>query len=128
MGSGSDTFQWDPGDGSDTIEGDSGTDTMLFNGANVAERIELSANGNRLRFTRESANIVMDTDSVERVVFNALGGAGHRHGQRPQRHRCDAGRRRPRSGRRRHDNAVDQVSSTERPATTPSASAGTRPP
>jgi Ca2+-binding RTX toxin-like protein len=75
MGSGNDTFQWDPGDGNDTIEGDSGTDTMLFNGANVAERIEMSANGDRLRFTRDVANIVMDTDSVERVVFNALGGA-----------------------------------------------------
>jgi Ca2+-binding RTX toxin-like protein len=74
MGSGNDTFQWDPGDGNDVIEGDSGFDTMLFNGAGAAERIEMSANGDRLRFTRDVANIVMDTDSVERVVFNALGG------------------------------------------------------
>ena len=75
MGAGDDTFQWDPGDGSDTIEGDAGTDTMLFNGANIAEKIDLSANGGRLRFTRDVANIVMDTDNVERVIFNALGGA-----------------------------------------------------
>jgi Ca2+-binding RTX toxin-like protein len=75
MGSGSDTFQWDPGDGSDTIEGESGFDTMLFNGAGAAERIELSAVGQRLRFTRDVGNIVMDTDRVEYVVFNALGGA-----------------------------------------------------
>jgi len=75
MGSGADTFQWDPGDGSDTIEGNSGSDTMLFNGANVAERVELSANGSHLRFTREPANIVMDTHGVEQVDFNALGGA-----------------------------------------------------
>jgi Ca2+-binding RTX toxin-like protein len=74
MGSGDDTFIWDPGDGSDTIEGQSGYDTMLFNGANVAERIDMSANGYRLRFFRDAGNITMDTDGVERVDFNALGG------------------------------------------------------
>jgi Ca2+-binding RTX toxin-like protein len=75
MGAGDDTFQWDPGDGSDTIEGQAGHDTMLFNGANVAETIDMSANGPRLRFTRNVANIVMDTDGVEQVDFNALGGS-----------------------------------------------------
>ncbi len=75
MGAGDDTFVWDPGDGSDTIRGRSGTDTMLFNGANAAERIDLSANGNRLRFFRDVGNITMDTNGVERVDFNALGGA-----------------------------------------------------
>jgi len=75
LGNGNDTFVWDPGDGSDTIEGQNGTDTMLFNGANVAEQVDLTANGNRLRFHRDIANITMDTDGVERVDFNALGGA-----------------------------------------------------
>ena len=75
MGAGADTFVWDPGDGSDAIRGRSGTDTMLFNGANAAERIDLSANGNRLRFFRDVGNITMDTNGVERVDFNALGGA-----------------------------------------------------
>jgi Ca2+-binding RTX toxin-like protein len=75
MGAGNDTFQWDPGDGSDIVEGEDGTDTMLFNGANVAERIDLSANGERLRFTRDIANITMDTNDVELVTFNARGGA-----------------------------------------------------
>jgi hypothetical protein len=75
MGNGNDTFVWDPGDGSDTIEGQNGTDTMLFNGANVAEQVDLSANGHRLRFFRDIAGITMDTDGVERVDFNALGGA-----------------------------------------------------
>ncbi len=75
MGAGDDTFVWDPGDGSDTIEGEAGADTMRFNGANVAEQVELSANGNRLRFFRTQANITMDTAGVERVDFNALGGA-----------------------------------------------------
>jgi Ca2+-binding RTX toxin-like protein len=75
LGAGDDTFQWDPGDGSDVVEGQAGADTMLFNGANIAERVDLSANGGRLRFTRDIGNIVMDTNGVENVTFNALGGA-----------------------------------------------------
>jgi Ca2+-binding RTX toxin-like protein len=73
-GAGDDTFIWNPGDGSDTIEGQDGFDAMIFNGANVNENINISGNGQRLRFTRDIANIVMDTDGVERVDFNALGG------------------------------------------------------
>ena len=75
LGGGDDTFVWNPGDGSDTVEGQAGTDTMVFNGANVAEKVDLSANGNRLRFTRDVAGITMDTHGVETVDFNALGGA-----------------------------------------------------
>jgi predicted lipoprotein with Yx(FWY)xxD motif/Ca2+-binding RTX toxin-like protein len=74
LGAGDDTFVWDPGDGSDTIEGEAGADTMRFNGANIAEQVDLSANGNRLRFFRTQANITMDTAGIERVDFNALGG------------------------------------------------------
>jgi predicted lipoprotein with Yx(FWY)xxD motif len=75
LGAGDDTFVWDPGDGSDTIEGGDGADTMRFNGANAAEQVVLSANGNRLRFFRTQGNITMDTAGVETVDFNALGGA-----------------------------------------------------
>ena len=75
LGNGKDTFVWDPGDGSDVIEGGRGQDTMLFNGAAGAEKFVASANGPRLRFTRDLGNIVMDTDDVERVTLNALGGA-----------------------------------------------------
>jgi Ca2+-binding RTX toxin-like protein len=75
MGAGDDTFVWDPGDGSDTLEGQTGTDTMRFNGAGAAERVDLSANGNRLRFFRDVANVTMDTNDVETVDFKALGGA-----------------------------------------------------
>ena len=75
LGAGDDTFVWDPGDGSDTIEGETGRDTMRFNGAAAAEKIDLSANGNRLRFFRDVATITMDTAGVEQVDFNALGGA-----------------------------------------------------
>jgi Ca2+-binding RTX toxin-like protein len=73
LGAGDDVFQWDPGDGNDTIEGQDGTDTMLFNGSGAAETFEASANGQRLRFTRNLGNIVMDTDGVEVVDLNALG-------------------------------------------------------
>jgi hypothetical protein len=75
MGAGDDTFVWDPGDGSDLVEGQAGADTMRFDGAGVAEQVELSANGNRLRFLRTQGTITMDTAGVERVDFNALGGA-----------------------------------------------------
>jgi Ca2+-binding RTX toxin-like protein len=73
-GAGDDTFQWDPGDGSDTLEGQDGTDTMLFNGSAGNEIFEASANGHRLRFTRNLGNIVMDADDVEVVDLNALAG------------------------------------------------------
>jgi Ca2+-binding RTX toxin-like protein len=75
LGAGDDTFQWDPGDGSDTIEGEAGADKMLFNGSAIDEIFDASANGARVRFTRNIGNIVMDTDDVERIDLNALGGA-----------------------------------------------------
>ena len=75
LGAGDDTFVWDPGDGSDVVEGQDGADAMLFNGADVAEQVDLSANGHRLRFFRQPGNVTMDTAGVERVDFNALGGA-----------------------------------------------------
>jgi hypothetical protein len=75
MGAGADAFVWDPGDGSDVVEGQNGADTMLFNGAGIAERVDLSANGERLRFVRDVGAITMDTAGVERVDFPALDGA-----------------------------------------------------
>ncbi len=75
MGAGNDVFQWDPGDGSDTIEGQDGTDRMLFNGANISENINILANGGRVLFLRDVANITMDMDDVETIEFHALGGA-----------------------------------------------------
>jgi Ca2+-binding RTX toxin-like protein len=74
-GAGDDTFVWNPGDGSDVVEGGAGTDTLIFNGANVAERMDLSANGQRLRLSRDVGNVVMDVNGVEHVEINALGGA-----------------------------------------------------
>ena len=73
MGAGDDVFQWDPGDGSDVVEGQDGADTMLFNGSAGAEIFEVSANGGRVRFTRNLGNIVMDLNDVEGIDLNTLG-------------------------------------------------------
>ena len=75
MGAGDDRFTWDPGDGSDIIEGQAGSDILAFNGANVSEAFDVSANGGRVRFFRNVANITMDLNDVERIDLNALGGA-----------------------------------------------------
>jgi len=45
------------------------------NDGSLSYQVDLSANGNRLRFFRTQGTITMDTAGVERVDFNALGGA-----------------------------------------------------
>ena len=75
LGANDDVFEWAPGDGNDTVEGQGGTDELVFDGANVGENIDISANGARLRFFRDVANVTMDMDDVEHVTFKALGGA-----------------------------------------------------
>src|SRR3954447_23340640 len=75
LGSGNDTFQWDPGDGSDTVTGDTGTDTLNFNGSNIGEDMSLVADGTHARFVRNVAAINMDLATVEQVNVRALGGA-----------------------------------------------------
>jgi Ca2+-binding RTX toxin-like protein len=75
MGAGNDTFVWNPGDDNDTLEGQAGADTMLFNGANVSENINIAANGGRVLFFRNVANVTMDLNDTEVITFNALGGA-----------------------------------------------------
>jgi len=73
-GEGDDEIVWLPGEGSDLVEGQEGNDTLLFVGANGDEVVILSANGERLRFSRTPGNITMDCDGIERVDFLALGG------------------------------------------------------
>lgn len=75
LGAGDDTFIWNPGDGSDVVDGQDGNDTMQFNGASAAEHFDLSANGNRLRLTRDVGTITMDVSHLEVVNVAALGGA-----------------------------------------------------
>src|SRR5919198_559069 len=57
LAAGDDTFVWNPGDDNDTLEGQDGSDRMAFNGANIAEHIDISATGGRVRFTRDIAGV-----------------------------------------------------------------------
>ena len=75
MGGGADSFTWNPGEGSDVVNGDAGNDTMVFNGSNAPENIDVSANGSRVRFFRDVANITMDLGGIENVNLNTLGSA-----------------------------------------------------
>src|ERR1043165_2878150 len=75
LGAGDDVFNWDPGDGSDTVDGGAGNDTLVFNGANIAEKMDISANGSHVRLTRDVANITMDLNAIETISINAKGGA-----------------------------------------------------
>lgn len=75
MGAGDDRFVWNPGDDNDTVEGQAGFDALQVNGANVSESIDISANGERVRFFRNVANVLLDANEVESIGFNALGGA-----------------------------------------------------
>ncbi|MCG3128074.1 MAG: hypothetical protein CHACPFDD_02948 [Phycisphaerae bacterium] len=75
MGAGDDTFQWDPGDGNDAVEGDAGVDAVTFNGSNIGEVLDFSANAARLRFTRNVGSVVLDADGVEQFDLRTLGGA-----------------------------------------------------
>ena len=74
LGSGWDSFRWDPGDGSDIVEGQRGWDTLDFNGANVDEQMSLTPNGSRSLFLRTQGTIRMDMDSVEKLDLTALAG------------------------------------------------------
>jgi Ca2+-binding RTX toxin-like protein len=75
MGGGDDSFVWSPGDDDDTIEGQEGFDTLLFNGSNAGELIEISANGSRILLFRDVASVTADLNDVEAIDLLALGGA-----------------------------------------------------
>ena len=129
MGAGDDTFVWNPGDDNDTLEGQDGFDTMLFNGANIAENIDISANGGRVLFTRDIANVV---DGPQRRRGHRLQRAGrrrHDRRQRPVRHRRHRGQPQPRGALGgAGDGAAGHASSSTAPtATTWSWSSATRP-
>ena len=75
LGGGDDTFTWDPGDGSDTVEGQGGNDALDFNGSNASEKIDVSANGSRVRLFRDVADVTMDLNGIEALNVAALGSA-----------------------------------------------------
>jgi Ca2+-binding RTX toxin-like protein len=75
LGGGDDAATWNPGDGNDTLEGQAGRDRMVFNGSGGSENVDVSANGQRVRFTRDVGSITMDLDGIEQIDHAALGGA-----------------------------------------------------
>lgn len=75
LGSGDDRFTWDPGDGSDAVDGGAGHDTLVFDGSNVAEHMELSADSSHVHLFRDVGNVTMDLSTIETANVNASGGA-----------------------------------------------------
>ena len=75
LGAGDDTFVWNPGDGSDTVDGGAGNDTLLFNGSNANENIDISASGKGATLTRDVGLVTMNLANIENIDVNALGGA-----------------------------------------------------
>ncbi len=100
LGSGDDTFVWNPGDGSDVVDGQDGFDTLQFNDANIAETVNISANGSRTRLTRDIGGVTMDLGTMERIQIAALGGADNFRRQRLEQHRRAASRHRSVGDRR----------------------------
>ena len=74
LGAGNDTFIWNPGEGSDVVEGQAGNDTLVFNDADASENVNISANGSRVRLTRDVGTVTMDVNGVETLDVNARGG------------------------------------------------------
>jgi Ca2+-binding RTX toxin-like protein len=72
---GDDTIVWNPGDRDDVVDGEAGSDTLAFHGANIAENLDVSANGARVRVFRNIANVNLDVGGVERIAFEPRGGA-----------------------------------------------------
>jgi Ca2+-binding RTX toxin-like protein len=75
LGRGRDDALWNPGEGSDVVHGGAASDTLFFNGSDLAEIMSLSANNSRAVFLRNLGGIRMDMDSVENLDLAALGGA-----------------------------------------------------
>ena len=75
LGAGDDTFQWDPGDGNDTVEGQAAATRCSSTAPTSARRSTVSANGPRVRLTRDVAAITMDLDGDRDVNVRTLGGA-----------------------------------------------------
>ena len=65
LGAGNDVFQWNQGDANDTVEGQDGVDRLDFNSIDFAENVDISANGGRVRLTRDVDNITTDLNGVE---------------------------------------------------------------
>jgi Ca2+-binding RTX toxin-like protein len=75
LGDGDDVFRSGPGGGSDVVEGEAGGDRLVIDGSEAAESFGLSANGARLRATRDAEGAAIDANGIEAVDINPLGAA-----------------------------------------------------
>ena len=48
---------------------------MVFNGSDASEKFDISANGSRVRLTRDVGGVTLDLNGIETIDLNALGGA-----------------------------------------------------
>jgi Ca2+-binding RTX toxin-like protein len=73
LGSGDDTFTWNPGDGSDTVEGRGGIDTLVFNNSSLSDSVDISANGSHVKLAASGRSpVTIDINGVEKIVAKAL--------------------------------------------------------
>jgi Ca2+-binding RTX toxin-like protein len=75
-GGGDDTIVWNPGDGSDVVDGQAGNDVHDFNGAAVAEKIDVRPDAGQpghVELLRDVATIDQDIIDTERIDVDALG-------------------------------------------------------
>ena len=75
MGAGDDTFVWNPGDDDDTLEGQAASTPCSSTAPSSPRRSTFLADGGRVLFTRDIANVMMDLNDVESIDFTARGGA-----------------------------------------------------
>ena len=101
LGEQADTFRWDPGDGSDTVEGQAGRDTLELNGGAANERIAATANGPRVRVTRNVGAVELDLGRRRAARRQPARRRGHGQGRGPDRHEHGHDRRELRRGARR---------------------------
>jgi Ca2+-binding RTX toxin-like protein len=74
LGGDFDRFTWNPGDGNDVVDGGPSHDSITFNGSAAAEVVALTADGRRIRVTRDLDSAVTDLGSIEEL--NTSLGAG----------------------------------------------------
>ena len=77
LGAGNDTSAGIPATAATSSTGRRDPDTLRFNGSAGAEIFTASANGQRLLFTRNVGNIVMDVDNVETLAAERPRRRGH---------------------------------------------------
>jgi hypothetical protein len=75
LGADFDRFTWSPGDGNDVVDGGPSHDSITFNGSDAAELVSLSADGRRLRVTRDLDSAVADLGGIEELATSLRAGA-----------------------------------------------------